>query len=139
MYMADVEVVTSGDRRGYCVLGTSQGDFTSTELWDPRIHSNHKMMLAVIRGKGVARNRIYQWGRTQCPIQRVTCGTQPKRDATSNSLKDEVYSAPRQIWLGQPRFWHRRGIWRTSQKRCRDCHEQETHQYGKQHGTSKKR
>ena len=45
--------------RGDYFLGTAQGYFTNMGLRDPRIYTDHRLILAVIRGEGVAHNRRY--------------------------------------------------------------------------------
>ena len=43
--------------RGYYVLVTSQGDFTDEGLRELRIHTDHRMMVAVTHIEGAERNR----------------------------------------------------------------------------------
>ena len=44
---------------GDYILSTSWGDFMNVGLQDPRLHLDHRMMLAVIHGEGKVRNSRY--------------------------------------------------------------------------------
>ena len=73
---------------GDYILGTAWVYFRNAGLWEPSLHTYHRMMVVVIRGEGAACNRRYQQGRTQWPIRRITCRPQLEREVTFDVLKD---------------------------------------------------
>ena len=54
-----IQVTGGGDY----ILSTYRQSFSDTGLREARIHTDHRMVLAVLQGEGSLRNRIYVGGR----------------------------------------------------------------------------
>ena len=76
--------------RGEYLIGMSRGYFMNLGLREPRLHIDHRMMLAEIRREGVTRNKRYRWGRIRWPIRRSIHRPQPEREATFDDINDEL-------------------------------------------------
>ena len=59
-------------------------------LREPRLHMDHRMILAEIHGEGAMCNKRYRQGITWWPIQRIIHRPQTEQDATLDNLKDTV-------------------------------------------------
>ena len=73
--------------RGGYILSTDRHNFTNTGLQESRHGTDHKIILAMLRGEVALCNRRYRQGRTRCPIQPKTALPQTKGDAAFLELK----------------------------------------------------
>ena len=74
-------------RCGDYVFSMDQNNFTNAGLKETHLHTDHWMVLAVIRREGETRNHRYLRGCTLWPIQRDTIRPQIEREAAFNILK----------------------------------------------------
>ena len=54
--------------RGNYIIGTEQRDFYNVCVREPRVLTDHQMILVELKGYGVRRNHNYCKGRTTWPI-----------------------------------------------------------------------
>ena len=84
-------------------------------LREPRLNTDHRVMLSVIRGERVTRNKSYRRGITRWPIWRITRRPHPELKAAFKDLKYAVYKAP---WPTTTRSdWILAETWRLSDMR----------------------
>ena len=76
---------------GDYILGTDRQDFYNVCIRDPRLFTDHQMILAELRGGGgERRNHKYCMGGTSCTIAAPNRGPMQEEDATFNDLQKEV-------------------------------------------------
>ena len=83
--------------RGYCILSKDRSIFVNAGLGETRYVTDHRLILAVLRGEVVIRSRCYQWERTCWPIQPKAIRPQTKGGSSFVVLKGEVSKVPRPI------------------------------------------
>ena len=92
--------------RGEYVLSTDMQRFLNAGLMEARLYTDHRMVLTVIQGEGVLRNRRYVGGRTQWKLAPSTVRPQKEEEAASKNLKGEVEMTRRpkeaiEAWISQ--------------------------------------
>ena len=76
--------------RGEYVLSTSRHTFFNAGVRETRMHTDHQMVLAVLRGEGAQRNGTYQQRRKCWPIKLRAVRPQTEEEAAFETLMGEI-------------------------------------------------
>ena len=58
--------------RGNSILSSDRNEFTKARVREARLHTDHQMVLAVLRGEGSWQKHRYVVGMTKCPLAAPT-------------------------------------------------------------------
>ena len=75
---------------GDYVLGTIRQIFSKAGVGEARMHTDHQMVLAVLRGEGAQRNGTYQQRRKCWPIKLRAVRPQTEEEAAFETLMGEI-------------------------------------------------
>ena len=95
LYMLDASVGSTGDWVQRLNPQHRPKELHYRGAAEPQLHTDHQMVLAVLRRFGTTCNRRYRRGITGWPIQRNTVIPHPEREASFDTLKGEVDRTPR--------------------------------------------
>ena len=76
--------------RGNSILSSDRNEFTKARVREARLHTDHQMVLAVLRGEGSWQKHRYVVGMTKCLLAAPTVWPQMDGEAEFTSLKREV-------------------------------------------------
>ena len=96
--------------RGGYILSTYRRRFTKAGLQVTRHGTDHRLILAVLRGEGALCNHRYQQGRNLWPIQTKSVRPQTKGEAAFAYLKGDITRTPRPTKAHE--FWISQYTWR---------------------------
>ena len=73
--------------QGDHILVSDRRDFYNARIREPRVSTDHQILLAEIGGYGTQKNQRYRKGRTTCPIAAPKRGTMQEKEAGSTDLR----------------------------------------------------
>ena len=103
--------------RGYYILSTDSISFSNAELQETHHGTDHRLILAVLRGERALCNRCYRWGRMCCPIRTKSIRPHTEGGQPLHFSKGGSQGRRSQRRRVRPRYSRRSGNWLTGERR----------------------